>query len=192
MPSGDIKEFFCVLWLVTAELVYQGWVVCARPECQDDINAANLGELVTLSGEVPDVIPQGFPLLLPATLQILGIVEPHACALKVAGDDLLEILPIIDWVFGQVIESISGHVGQVDGEELDDEELIVRPACPARYVVVLQPDTGIGLAVILDDVVGHMETPREAHIVHVAPECFRSKPLRATTVPFPMAAPVMT
>jgi hypothetical protein len=51
---------------------------------------------MTLLGEALVVIPQGFPLLLLATLQILGIAWVHVCALKVAGEDLPKILPIID------------------------------------------------------------------------------------------------
>jgi hypothetical protein len=33
IPGGDVEEFFYGLSLVTAELMYQGLVVCARPEC---------------------------------------------------------------------------------------------------------------------------------------------------------------
>jgi hypothetical protein len=51
---------------------------------------------VALSGEMLDVVPQGFPLLLPATLQILEIVKPNVHALEVTGNDFLEILPSID------------------------------------------------------------------------------------------------
>jgi hypothetical protein len=46
-----------------------------------------------------------------ATLQIPGVVEPHICAMKVASEDLLEILPTIDRVSGQVIEPSPGRVG---------------------------------------------------------------------------------
>jgi hypothetical protein len=127
---------------------------------------------MTLSREAPDIILQGFPLLLPATLQIPRIVRPHICALKVTSEDLLKILPMIDQVSGQVIEPSSGRVGQVDGEELNDEEVITRPARPTCGAVVLQPDARIGLAIILDDVVGRLEMPKEARIVHVAPEHF--------------------
>jgi hypothetical protein len=74
---------------------------------------------------------------LSATLQIRGIAGSHVCALKVAGKDLLEILATIDRVFGQVIEPSSGRIGQVNGEELDDEKVIVRPACFACEAVVL-------------------------------------------------------
>jgi hypothetical protein len=65
-------------------------------------------------------------------------------------------------------------VGVIDGEELDDERVIIRPTRPACEMVVLQPDVGIGLAVIPDDVVGRVEMPREAHITYVAPERFGS------------------
>jgi hypothetical protein len=125
---------------------------------------------VTLLGEALDVIPQGFPLLLLATLQIPGIAGPHVYSLKVFG----EILPTIDCVSRKVIEPSSGRVGQVDGEELEDEEIIICPTRPAREAVVLQPDTRIGLAIILDNVVGRTEMPREARIAHVALKCFRS------------------
>jgi hypothetical protein len=57
MPAGDVEEFICGLWIVTVKLVYQGLVVCARPEQRDDIDVLDLGEFVTLSGEAPDLIP---------------------------------------------------------------------------------------------------------------------------------------
>jgi hypothetical protein len=116
----------------------------------------------------------------------------HGCAIKVAGEDLLEILPTIDRVSRKVIEPSSGCVSQVNREELDDEEVIVRPTRLAREAVVLQPNIGICVAIILDDVVGHTEMPREARIMHVAPERFRSWPLRAKAAPFLIAAPATT
>jgi hypothetical protein len=139
---------------------------------------------VTLLREAPDVISRRFLLLLSATLQIPRIAGSHVCALKVVGEDLLEIVPTIDRVSGQVIEPSSGRVDQVDGEEMDDEKVIVHPTHPTREAVVLQPDIGIGLAVILDDVVGRTKTPREARITYVAPECFGSWPLGAKATPF--------
>jgi hypothetical protein len=66
---------------------------------------------MALLGETLDVILQGFTLLLLATLQIPGVAGLHVCALKVVGEDLLEILPTIDRVSGQVIESSVGCVG---------------------------------------------------------------------------------
>jgi hypothetical protein len=47
-------------------------------------------------GETPDVILQGFALLLLTTLQIPKVARPYICALKVASEDLLEILLAVD------------------------------------------------------------------------------------------------
>jgi hypothetical protein len=43
-------------------------------------------------------------------------------------------------------------ISQVDGEELDDDEIIVRSALSTREAVVLQPDTRVSFVVVLDDV----------------------------------------
>jgi hypothetical protein len=105
---------------------------------------------------------------------------------------LLEILPSIDRVSRQVIEPSSGHVGQVNGEELDDEEVIVHPTCPAREAMVLQSNAVIGFAIIPDDAIGHPKMLREAHVVHIAPKCFRPWPHRAKNVLFTIIAPFTT
>jgi hypothetical protein len=51
---------------------------------------------MALLGEPSNVILKGFALLLPATLQIQGVARPYVRALKVTGEDLLEILPAIN------------------------------------------------------------------------------------------------
>jgi hypothetical protein len=89
------------------------------------------------------------------------VAQPYVCALNVAGEDLLEILPKIDQISGQVIEPRPGRVDQVNGEELDDEEVIICPAFPTRNVVILEPTIGIGFAIILDDVVWRPKMFRE-------------------------------
>jgi hypothetical protein len=83
-----------------------------------------------------------------------------------------------------VIEPRSGHVSQVIGEELDDEKVIVHPACPACEAVVLQPNARIGFTIALDDVIGCSKMLREAHVTHVAPECLEPRPLRAKAASF--------
>jgi hypothetical protein len=75
-----------------AKLMHQG----VGLECRDDVSVADFGELVTLLGETLDVDPHGFALFLPATFQIPRVTKPHVRVLKVVGEDLLEILPIID------------------------------------------------------------------------------------------------
>jgi hypothetical protein len=131
-------------------------------------------------------------LLLPATLQIPRVARPHICALKVAGEDLLEVLPSIDRVLGQAIEPGPGRVGQVNGEELDNEEVIIHPTCPLCKAVVLHPNTGIGFAVIFDDVIWHLKMFSKAHVVHVTLERLRPWPFRAEAAPFLIIAQAAT
>jgi hypothetical protein len=100
---------------------------------------------MALSGETPNVILEGFTLLLPATLQILRIARPHVCAIKVADEDLLDILPGVDRVSGHVIKPGPIHVDQLNGEELVDEEVIIPPTSLACEAIVLQEDAEIFL-----------------------------------------------
>jgi hypothetical protein len=100
MPGGDVEELLRGLWLVTAELMHDGSTVHAGQESWDDISITNFGELMTLSGETSDVVPQGFALFLLVTIQMPWVTRLHVHALKVVSEDLLDILPIIDRVSG--------------------------------------------------------------------------------------------
>jgi hypothetical protein len=191
MPCGDVENLLRGLWLVMVELMHQGSAVCAGLEHRNDVGIVDLWEFMTLLGETPDVVPLGFNLLPLATLQIPRILGPHVCALKVAGKDILEIFPTIDRVSKQVIELGFGHVIQVNGEELNDRKVIVRPTHPTCKSVVLQPNTGISFAIVFGDVAGRPEMFREACITHVAPERFGPQPVGAKTAPFPITAPTM-
>jgi hypothetical protein len=99
-----------------------------------------------------DVVPQVFTLLLSATLQIPRITGPHVCAMKIAGNDILETFPTIDQVSMQVIEPGSGCVSQANGEELDDKKVTVSPTCSTCKSVVLQPHAWISFAIVFGDV----------------------------------------
>jgi hypothetical protein len=68
----------------------------------------------------------------------------------------------------------------------------MRPTGSAREAVVLQPDAGVGLTVVLDYVVGHSKMLREASVMHVAPKCLRPWPLEAKVTPFLVVMPAMT
>jgi hypothetical protein len=46
-----------------------------------------------------------------------------------------------------------GRVSQVNGQELDEEEVIIHPVRPTCKAGVLHPNVGVGFAVILDNVV---------------------------------------
>jgi hypothetical protein len=90
-----------------------------------------------------------------------------------------------------VIEPSSGRVGQVNGEEQDDEEVIILPAYLAHKAIVLQPNVGIGFAVIFDDDIWHPKMFREACVVHVALELLGPWPFGSDAAPFLIVPPVV-
>jgi hypothetical protein len=95
------------------------------------------GDLVALSWETPNLILKGLAWLLSAALQVLGVARTLVRALEVDSEDLPEILPAIDDVSWQMIQQGPGGVDQIDGEELDDEKVVVCPTCLARKAIVL-------------------------------------------------------
>jgi hypothetical protein len=52
----------------------------------------------------------------------------HVHTLEVASEELLEVLPTINHIFGQVVEPGPGCVGHADGKKLDDKEVVIHPA----------------------------------------------------------------
>jgi hypothetical protein len=81
VPGGNVEQLLRGIWLIMAELMHEGSTVHTGPECRDDVDVTDLGELVTFLGEMPNVILQGLALLLLATVQIPGVIGPHVCAL---------------------------------------------------------------------------------------------------------------
>jgi hypothetical protein len=111
-------------------------------------------------------------------------VRTHVRALEIAGEDLPEIVLAIDDVSRQMIQPGPGGVSQVDGEELDDEMVVVHPARLASKAVVLQPDTGVSFTIVLDDTTRHSKMLWEASVAHGTSERFLLKPFMAEVVPF--------
>jgi hypothetical protein len=56
MPGGNVEQLLRGLWLIVTKLVHQALGAHAGPECQDDVSVADLGELVALLGETPNVM----------------------------------------------------------------------------------------------------------------------------------------
>jgi hypothetical protein len=137
VPGGYVKEFLRRLRLLVAKLMHRGSAGHTGPECRYNIGIAYLGEFMALLGKTLDIVLQELPLFLPTTLQIPGVVGLHVHTQEIAGKDLLKIFLAVDQVSGQVIKPGSGGVGQVDGEELNDEQVTICLACPPREAVVL-------------------------------------------------------
>ena len=58
----------------------------------------------------------------------------------------------MDVVHGEMLEPCSGAFHKVEWQVLDDEEIIIRPACLIGEAKVLQPHGRVGVPGVLDDV----------------------------------------
>jgi hypothetical protein len=75
-------------------------------------------------------------------------------------------------------------IGQVDGKELDDDEIIVRSALSTREAVVLQPDARVSFVVVLDDVAWCLKMLWEMSVTYDASERLCVMPFRTEVVSF--------
>jgi hypothetical protein len=105
-------------------------------------------------------------------------------ALEIADEGLSEILLAIDDVSRQMIQPCPSSVGQIDGEELNDEKVIIHSARLRSKAVVLLPDTGVSFVIILDDAARHSKTLWEASVTHGTSEHLRPGPFKAEAMPF--------
>jgi hypothetical protein len=91
-----------------------------------------------------------------------------------------------------VIDPGPSGVSQLNGKELDDEEVIICPACPAHEAIVLQANARIGFAIIFDDIIWCPKMFRETHAMHATPECLGHWPIGAKAVLFMVVVPATT
>jgi hypothetical protein len=91
---------------------------------------------MALAGKPSNVVVEGIALLLSTTFQILAIARLYIRALKVADEDLHEILIAINQVPGQVVEPGPDRRPS-KWEKLDDKEVVVYPTHPTCNAVIL-------------------------------------------------------
>jgi hypothetical protein len=108
---------------------------------------------------------------LPVAFQVPGDTRAHVGALEVASEGLSEILPAIDDVSWLMIQPGPGRISQVDWDELDNEEVLIRSAHLARKAVVLQLDSRVSLVIILDDIAWPSKMLWEMGFLHDASKC---------------------
>ena len=90
-----------------------------------------------------------------AGFEILGISRAHVCALEVPYENAVEVSPRVDALREEVLEPCSGTFREVEQQVLDDEEVIIRPACSTGEAKVFQPYGGVGVLRVFDDVWWH-------------------------------------
>jgi len=78
-----------------------------------------------LLGESPNEVSEGLIGLLPAAPEVPGIPRAHIRALEVHDEDLDQVGPVVDHALREMLKPSSGHIGQVQWEVADDEQVIV-------------------------------------------------------------------
>jgi bisphosphoglycerate-independent phosphoglycerate mutase (AlkP superfamily) len=121
---------------------------------------------------------------LSVAFLVLGVTRAHVGALEVVNEDLSKILPANDDISWQMIQLDHGGVSHVDRKELDDEEVIIRSTHSAHEVVVLQLDTRVSFAVVLNDVAWCSKMLWETSIAHDTSERLWAKPFRTEAASF--------
>ena len=70
MAGGDVEELLSGSWALTSELVNQGLIGGPALESSYDVGVGDVGQLVALPGETPDVPTKSFSGLLSVVFEI--------------------------------------------------------------------------------------------------------------------------
>ena len=89
MAGGDVEEFLGGSWALVSQLVNQGLTGGPRQESSYDVGVGNVGQLIALLGEAPDVLTKSFPILLLAVFEISRVLRTRVGALEVSHENLL-------------------------------------------------------------------------------------------------------
>ena len=88
VAGGDVEELLGGLRAHMSQLVNQGLVGGLGQESSYDVSVDDVGQLVALPGEAPDVPTKSFPGFLLAVFEIPWVPRTRVCALKVSHEDL--------------------------------------------------------------------------------------------------------
>jgi len=88
MAGGVVEELLGGSRALTSQLMDQGLTGGPRQESTYDVGVGDIGQLVALPGEVPDVPTKGFPGLLSTVFEISGVPRTRLCALENPHEDL--------------------------------------------------------------------------------------------------------
>ena len=98
MAGGDVEELLGGSRALTSQLVNQGLAGGPKQESSYDIGIGDIGQLVALPGEAPDVPMKGFFSLLLTVFEIPWVPRTHVYALEVSHEDLFQVRPTLDFV----------------------------------------------------------------------------------------------
>ena len=88
MAGVNVEELLGGSWALTSQLVNGGLTGGSIQESSYDVGVGDVGQLVALPEEAPDVPMKSFPGLLSAVFEIPWVPRKCVCALEVSHDDL--------------------------------------------------------------------------------------------------------
>ena len=88
MAGGDVEELLGGSRALTSQLVNQGLAGGPGTKSSYDVGVGDVGQLVALPEEAPDVPTKSFPKLLSAVLEIPQVPSACVCALEISHEDL--------------------------------------------------------------------------------------------------------
>ena len=88
MAGGDVEELLGGSWALMSQLVNQGLTGDPRQKSSYDIGVSDIGQLVALPGEAPDVPMKSFSKLLLIVFEVPWVPKMCVRALEVSHEDL--------------------------------------------------------------------------------------------------------
>jgi hypothetical protein len=137
--GGDVHQFARLGGSLAAQFAHQVAASGAGEERPDDIRVGDVGQLGVLLRKPPDVLSQGFPWLLAAASEVLGVPRANVRALEVSSKSLDQVVPVGDLRRRQMLQPGPGGIGEEQGEVADDEVVVVRSSQLAGQPVVCKP-----------------------------------------------------
>jgi hypothetical protein len=110
--GGDVHQLARLGGSLAAQFAHQVAASGAGEERSDDIRVGDVGQLGALLRKPPDILSQGFPWLLAAASEVLGVPRVHVRALEVSSESLDQVIPIGDLRRRQMLQPGPGGVGE--------------------------------------------------------------------------------
>ena len=117
----------------------QGLAGGPRQEGFYDIGVGDIGQLIALPGEAPNVCIKGFSGLLSIVLEIPWVPRMRISALEASHEDLFQVRPTLDSVGRKVFQPRSCRIGQEQWKIADNEIIIIRSTDLASKPIILEP-----------------------------------------------------
>ena len=129
-----------------------------------NVGVGDVGQLIALLGEVPDVLTKSFLGLLSVVFEIPWVPRTRVGALEVSHENLLQVRPTLNPVGRKVLQPCLGRIGQEQWEVADNEIVTICSTSMASKLIILEPQSGVCFPGVFRDV-GRQSVPRWEDVV---------------------------